>query len=180
MKTIKKHKTVNTKTSILILLSVLISYTLTFAQWSVVTPNTNQNLRDIACPTPQVCYVVGDLGTVYKTIDGANTWQLKNSGIDVNEYYFSIYCFDTATCIIGQGNNAVYKTIDGGNSWYNVNLPVVSGASYIHFVNDSIGYIPYGGGNYFKSIDAGENWTWGSTGISNSLGAAIYFIDENV
>src|SRR5438309_724477 len=39
----------------------------------------NVSLQDASCPSPSICYVVGDVSTIVKTSDGGATWTLQNS-----------------------------------------------------------------------------------------------------
>jgi photosystem II stability/assembly factor-like uncharacterized protein len=61
---------------------------------------------------------VGANGTIVKTTDGGNNWNLINIGIttDLNSIYFN----QGIGYIVGSGG-VIFKTTDNGNSWQNEN-----------------------------------------------------------
>ena len=169
----------------IILQSVFLQFSIanSFAQWTDVSPTLGLDLEDIYCPSPDTCFTVGFNGLNYtrvlKTEDGGQTWFIAENGIPANIYSVGVYCIDNNTCFVG-GDNVIYKTIDGGNSWYLVNSPFGAGSTtYFIFVNDSIGYAT--GGDYLKTTDAGENWTWEPILVlSGAAIASIYMFNNGV
>ena len=48
--------------------------------WARQPAGTNNSLWGISCPSPKLCLVVGDKGTVLVSTDGGATWQGQPSG----------------------------------------------------------------------------------------------------
>ncbi len=99
-----------------------------FSQWIEQNSGVDKYLNDVYCVSDQVVYVVGDNGTILKTIDGGDNWVSKNSGTEVNLSFVQFVNQDIGFAL--GANGTLLKTINGGESWVsstssdsNVNLP---------------------------------------------------------
>jgi hypothetical protein len=91
--------------------------------WVHQSINTNVNLNSVSFFDSFNGFIVGEAGTISKTVDGGNTWIQQTSG---NTYSLSSVCFaDTLTAyIITNGENGgwtgegtVLKTTNVGVNW---------------------------------------------------------------
>ena len=60
--------------------------------------------------------VAGD-NKVYKTTDGGLTWNLRNTGVDVNASFNDIWVIDQDIAYVGGTFGKLYKTFDGAGIW---------------------------------------------------------------
>lgn len=139
--------------------TILLFYSFTFsclAQWKEVNHGIEiSQFNDVKAITSEIAIVIGSNGTIVKTNDGGETWQLKTSGIN---YDLKRLEFPTANVgyIIG-GNNILLKTNDGGETWKSLTTNHSSGFYDISCVNENLIFISTNNG-VIKSEDGGESW----------------------
>lgn len=128
----------------------------------------------------------GYYASVYKTIDGGQTWteQLNEGMLGGNYYFRNIEFLDLNIGFLGTLNNKFFKTIDGGSNWTEVSIspnpPAICGLDTVG------GSTIYGCGAYFtpayiiKSTDSGNTWQYTDmSSYANAL-VEIYFLTENI
>lgn len=130
----------------------------------------------------QTGWIIGDAGTVIKTVDGGDNWSFQTgiSSIKLNSVYFLNEYTGWISC-----TGAIYKTTDGGNNWMLLNNSTRDLMS-IFFVNDNTGWVTGSVYTILKSTDGGVSWTNLMTpGLDNmgdsppAIYTSVYFIDEN-
>ena len=140
--------------------------------WNLMTDvgfSTDENIylsKIIMDPgNPNTIYILSTT-TVYKSIDGGNSWD--NTLVNANENYLrfrsiAINPINTSEIYIS-GNNAIYKTSNAGSTWSkittlghseNSNVSVswnpIENCIYALYENNKIGYLK-------KSFDGGTTW----------------------
>lgn len=97
-----------------------------FSQWRVLKLDTQANFRAVHAPRPNMCWIGGSSGTVLRTTDGGEVWDImKVAGADSLDFR-GIYGFDRETAVAmsagpaEQGQARIYRTDDGGDSWQQV------------------------------------------------------------
>ena len=86
------------------------------AGWLVRHLHSGTELHGVACPSAQLCLVVGDHGKVLRTQDGGKTWServLGNPALDL----LAVGCANGTCVVVGSSGNPVYTTTDGGATW---------------------------------------------------------------
>lgn len=131
-----------------------------YAQWVQQTSGTGENLNDVYCITADIVVVVGDNGTILKTIDGGTTWVQKNSGTSYNLEKIQ-FTNQTIGYTIGADSSLYFgtllKTVDGGETWNTVLNFGTSNKRDISCVSENIFY--YVNNNMlFKTVDGGNNF----------------------
>lgn len=110
----------------------------------------------------------GNSGSIWKTIDGGKTWEIKNKvdektkipEVDVLSIAFNAQ--DGKTLFVGTKDGILLKTINGGETWTKANFS--SSKIYGLDVDPNNGKIIYASGllnkrgKIFKSVDGGDNW----------------------
>lgn len=115
-------------------------------------------------------YAIQFSGKIYKTVDGARSWQtvLEARGIQFN----AIHIFNAETMIVvGSYNpNYVIKTTDGGKTWRFIDTGINPQIRNWYFINDDFGYGVTWYGSIIKISDRGETYKE----ITEETGGHIY------
>ncbi len=135
--------------------------------WNLLSqlPSPFPNINSISVVDANVLWVACDAGYTFRSTDGGNTWELKNSGLPAGQNLYGICAIDNLNCWIGTVNGAIYHTSDGGSSW--TEQIIVTG-SFINGIqmfdlNNGV-YIgdPPGSGQPYQfryTTDGGTTWT---------------------
>ena len=162
------------------LLSALLVYSVAFClpcfgQWVHHNPGTVNYIADIEFVNDQIGYAPDDhTGKIWKTIDGANTWNLLNNNLFVGKLTF--ISPDTGFAITDSG---LAKTINGGLVWNVVLIP--TNVFWWHkpiFFNSTVGITVMENANgdsiiVYKTTDGGDNWFLFSQN-AGYIGAILY------
>lgn len=73
------------------------------------------NLNAVSCPTANVCYAVGELGTILVTTSGGSTWSGQNSTTNVT--LRGVSCPSTTTCVAVGDAGTILFTNNSGAAW---------------------------------------------------------------
>ncbi len=170
------------KTTFLII--ILIFPGVLIAQWEWQNPTTTgNNLNGIQLVNQNIGYVVGEEGTILRTIDGGNSWNDQLSGIYNN--LNSVMFIDSLNGWIVGEFGTILKTTDSGNHWQEI---INQYADYcltsVFFVNQYVGWAVGGLGSnvensaslIIKTTDSGI--TWFEQGEKTSYLFSCFFIDE--
>lgn len=142
------------KRFLIILTLVFWEFTFSQVNWTIINSGTINKLNDIQFTSTNIGYIVGDNGTVLKTIDGGNTW--LDVSINSTEYINSIsFINDNIGYLATQ--NRIYKTIDGGINYTIETVDFVNNFNILKFITEQIGFIGTNG-NILKTVDGSQNW----------------------
>ena len=86
-----------------------------FGQWIAQSSGTTEQLNDIAVVYPSTAIVVGNHGTILKTIDAGTSWMPKASGTTRDLRSTAFYSYDTDGYAVGNG--VVCYSTDRGDTW---------------------------------------------------------------
>ncbi|MCX6225116.1 MAG: YCF48-related protein, partial [Bacteroidia bacterium] len=122
--------------------------------WIKQESNTNVYLRSVCFVNPDIGFVVGNDGTVLKTINGGNEWQIKQSG--TSNHLLSVHFIDSLTGF-AISYHELLKTTNGGESWF-VQDTVNNNAFFhdMHFIDKDTGFVS--GNTMLKTVNGGANW----------------------
>lgn len=137
-------------------------------RWQNPLPQGN-SLRGISCPATNLCYAVGDSGTILKTTDGGASWLGQSSGVSTS--LASIECPSPAICYALSSYGKLLRTSNGGASWSSQELSTKS-SFYVAGLSCPSTQECYIVGNYgliVATADGGETWQEQESGISESL-----------
>ncbi|MFC1731564.1 YCF48-related protein [candidate division KSB1 bacterium] len=123
--------------------------------------NTTQAGFAVYFPSPLVGYVVGDFGSVVKTITASVTWVDLTSTTGTTEDLYGVYFIDDNVGYAVGKNGAIIKTTNGGQTW----STLTSGTTYnlmdVQFTNSNTGYAigaDVTSGVILKTTNAGVTW----------------------
>lgn len=135
-------------------------FSVSFSMGQLVEINTgNINmLNDVDFINDSVGFVVGNNGTILRTIDGGSTWEQKNIP-NVYTHIDNIQCIDSKTAYI-HTDTYLYKTVDGGDTW-EIFFSNQSESNAIRcfycMPNNQICYVvTYN--KLYKTVDSGNTW----------------------
>src|SRR5262245_15726880 len=148
-------------------------------QWSGLGPEGGRVFDVVNDPvSPTTSYASTHAG-LFKTTDGAATWQLVGSGLFLRTPAISTSDPSIIYAVGGDISlpelNGVYKSADGGVTWTLV-FPtgILSPAGVISLAVDpadaSVAYAGTENNGLFKTTDGGGTWNESDTGITDTLG----------
>ncbi|WP_423458288.1 IPTL-CTERM sorting domain-containing protein [Ottowia sp. VDI28] len=127
---------------------------------------TNNYVRSLAIAptTPPVLYAGTD-GGVFKSIDGGAHWAAAN--IEIAHLSIGALRIDpTMPAVLYAGTNGgVFKSVDSGNTWVPITSNWFTSSLLIDSARPSTLYAGSYGGQIFKSIDGGVNWSSAHAGL---------------
>jgi len=137
--------------------------------------------KDVSFATPQVGYIVTELGAVYKTTDGGESWQIKlNLGFPY--YWYGVEALTPDTVVISGFNNqgdindgVVRWSFDGGSTWgSDIILSIPSGVGWldrIHFFSPDTGIVmaSFSGGVHYTVNGGKDTSSWTYVQINQDL-----------
>lgn len=128
------------------------------------TTNIIYECLDISFPTNNIGFVIVKPGSVYKTIDGGDNWNLLINTLDFNRPSQDILFINADTGFVSSqdGWATFYRTYDGGTIWNQLtDTSLISGQQLIGgrsiFFDDSSMYVVCGG-YFLVSSNYGDNW----------------------
>jgi hypothetical protein len=138
-------------------------------------------LNDVYFPTSSVGYTVGNLGVVYKTVNGGHSWAQITKPVDIIVSNLSVVFPDssdpnTGYVAIANAGTSVFKTTDGGNSWNYMTLPgMTSSMNCLEFLDSNTGWAAGGNGEIFSYKNG--TWTKQTTPVTTTLNGISFAID---
>ncbi len=128
-------------------------------------------LRSVYTVGLDFAVVVGDSGTILKTIDGGTTWSTPSSGTkdDLLSVFFPNEKLGFAVGGLFNSHGTVIKTTDGGDTWTAQEGVAANLLFSTIFVDDSLGFAGGVNGTLIGTGDGGKLWTPLQSGTSNWL-----------
>jgi photosystem II stability/assembly factor-like uncharacterized protein len=120
-----------------------------------------------------VGWVSGEMGHIYKTSNGGDTW--IDFTINAPSTYKGLSFINESLGWIVSTDGKVIKTTDGGSSWQTINTSI-SLPDRIHFLNEQIGFIACWNG-IFKTTDGGLTWVQ-KLNVSSTENRSLKMIDD--
>jgi photosystem II stability/assembly factor-like uncharacterized protein len=141
--------------------------------WTKIVYGEGEGATQIYCKSKNECYLTGCTGRLFHTIDGGNTWELK----DIHTGALKNITFPTNDTGYISANGLIFRTIDGGNNW--IKLKHYTSGDYLCFPSKDTGYVGYTNSDVAiqKTTDAGQTWDWtddATYGQNASIGSAFF------
>jgi photosystem II stability/assembly factor-like uncharacterized protein len=124
------------------------------AEWTLINTNTTNHLRDIVFTGPAQGYIIGDNGTILKTIDAGSNWFSIFQGAT---HSFVAMSFINENLGYVMTSNTLFKTVNGGGSWAVQYVSANSNLNTVKFITENIGFIGAENGIY-KTGNGGVSW----------------------
>lgn len=136
----------------------------------------DQNVGKIQFINSQIGYahrLGSSIGTMYKTIDGGNTW---NINIEVDEEINDFHFVDENNGYFVGDQGLMYKTNNGGTTWKPLEIPY-DWYTLVKFYSKNVGYIADEDGQLYRTMNGGESWELLTT---QSRISSIELVDDTI
>lgn len=158
--------------------------------WSTYQTPAKRSLRSIAIGgnTGNIAYVVGEAGSIYKSIDFGQSWEEKFSYIDkALEFQRRVIFVNNVVGYICGGSSSssdslgyVLKTTNGGLNWFTLPYNFKTQLYAIAAPSENVIYTSAGSSLVFKSTDGGLTWSKSTIYATSTTLWDIQFYDENL
>lgn len=152
---------------IILIFIIVVSFQYTFSQsgWFFQNPNVLSQLNSVYYVNRTTGYVVGDGGTILKTTNQGNNWNISN--LSASYFFWGIHFINenTGTAVGGYSSytSLIIRTTDGGLNWTqqasNANVYLRS----VFFIDANTGMAAgnFGGSNgkLIRTTNQGNDWT---------------------
>ena len=116
-----------------------------------------QGLFDTCFATDRDGWMVGELGRIFHTADGGQTWERQDAG--TKRPLLAISCVDARTVWIAGKEGIVYGTTDGGATWTEAKTGSNRHVFALEFAGRDRGHGAGDFGTMIHTEDAGKTWT---------------------
>jgi len=147
--------------------------------WSWLNPLPQGNsLGAVKFISSTTGWTAGDYGTILKTQDGGNSWQLQLSGTTNILLGMCFTNADTGTVVGAFGT--ILRTTNGGRNWLTQIGGLASPITFrsVSFSDANTGTIVGDLGTILRTTDGGTTWTQQVSGTSNTL-FGVAFTNSN-
>ncbi len=138
--------------------------------WQWVNPLPQGNpLNGIWALNQDTTVAVGDVGTIIKTTNGGETWQVQQSVAGITDQLFAVqFVNNTLGYAVGEVG-WILRTTDGGATWAPQANSSVSDLFAISFISPTVGWVSGSNGTILKTTNGGASWVAESTGTTAGL-----------
>ncbi|OGC05364.1 hypothetical protein A2V82_08460 [candidate division KSB1 bacterium RBG_16_48_16] len=144
--------------------------------WQYPQPQGN-TLNDVFMIDENTAVAVGELGTIVRTTDGGEHWQVIYHQVGTSENLNAVFFINNHTGWAVGERGVTIKTTDGGQSWQALDSPTEYHLYDVCFVDENRGFIVGRFGKILRTTDGGASWITLKSGTQRSL-QAIEFIDN--
>jgi len=116
-----------------------------------------QGLFDTCFATDRDGWMVGELGRIFHTTDGGQTWERQDAG--TKRPLLAISCIDARTVWIAGKEGIVYGTTDGGATWTEAKTGSNRHVFALEFAGRDRGHGAGDFGTMIHTEDGGKTWT---------------------
>jgi hypothetical protein len=155
-----------------ICLALLFASPSALAQWTRV-PFSPTSYIQVIVDYHGVLYLGHGSSGVYKSIDSAQTWQLKSNGLANGQARAVYQLLASGDTLFAATMDGIYKSTNGGDDWVRKSNGIIIGPGALYAFCESIfdfkGTLFTGAWNgIYRSTDRAENWT-----LTNVTGEGI-------
>jgi photosystem II stability/assembly factor-like uncharacterized protein len=129
--------------------------------YDTVSAGLRNNLTCVQFINALTGYTAGRSKTLLKTTDGGLSW-ITRSAINNNPnslIFWSMHFINENTGYLGYDLGIIARTTDGGLTFTNKQLPSTQAMHAIHFAGTDTGYAAGKNNFFYRTFNAGANWT---------------------
>ena len=142
--------------------------------WQQPYPSGNQ-LNAVDFADSQTGYSVGNLGTILKTTNGGEVWNVLN--VNTKAQLLDVKFINQNTGFAVGDSGIILRTINGGENWTRISSPATTFLHEVCFPTPNTGYIVGLDGVIIKTTNGGLNWFSQVSGTGAVL-FSVSFIDS--
>ncbi len=152
-------------------------------QWQYPKPQGN-TLWGLQVINESTVVAVGELGTIIKTTDRGESWEVTHHTCGMSGHLVSVYFQDAVTGWAVGSSGTMLKTTDAGETWIKQDTVTSRGLTSIYFVNADTGWV-VGTGScetgaiVLKTTDGGDSWTSQIIGFHVHTFNSVYFTNDS-
>jgi photosystem II stability/assembly factor-like uncharacterized protein len=105
---------------------------------------------------------------LFRSTDGAGTWQFLNSLPNTNSIFGFAITSDSSKLWAAR-NDGVWASTDRGQTWSNANFTNAAAAIALDPANSGVVYVADGAGHIYRSLNAGSTWSDITNNVSANL-----------
>ena len=128
--------------------------------WVKQYGGTTENLNTVYFTEKNNGFIVGDNGTLLRTVDGGQSWEIQTSRTTNN--LNSISFIDSKNGFIVGSGTTFLKTSDGGITWLDLSDSISAKFASISFIDTlngiAVEQVSYDTAKVYKTADGGFNW----------------------
>jgi photosystem II stability/assembly factor-like uncharacterized protein len=131
--------------------------------WVQQFSGTSQILESVFMINESEGWIVGDAGTLLRTVNGGNTWtQVSVTNQDLQDISFR----DPQTGIIAGDDGLIMRTTNGGLNWTSIPSGIGANLASVTWATNDMVFISGRDGAALVSLNAGVSWTILNTGTT--------------
>ncbi|MCX6234173.1 MAG: YCF48-related protein [Bacteroidetes bacterium] len=144
--------------------------------WTPQSSGITKTLTDVHFESSTKGWVVGYNGTILKTTDGGENWELQI--LQPSTYWEGVWFTSDTTGWVCGTMGKIYHTMDGGNTWTEQINEYIVDLYDVCFINSNTGWIVGDNGVILNTNDGGEHWYFQFSGTMQKL-LSVSFSDVN-
>jgi len=125
----------------------------------------------------QNIWIVGHLGKIFHSSDGAKTWEIQE--VNVREPLFGVDFVDAHHGWVVGNLGLILHTSDGGETWEKQDSKTDKQFFGVDFVNEQTGWVVGYYGTILHTFDGGRTWEEQSVGEDIALNS-VTFVDHQI
>jgi photosystem II stability/assembly factor-like uncharacterized protein len=145
------------------------------ATWTLLRSGSDRQLRAISPVDANNWIAVGRIGTILQTMDGGDTWMVRNGRTP--ESLYGMLLDGSSATVVGD-NGTILITGDGGETWNLQSSGTTHHILGVAFVDAKNGWAVGQLGTILRTEDSGGTWTLQSSSTNTSLNG-VSFADAN-
>lgn len=129
--------------------------------WKIVDQNNPKLIESLCFVDQNNGWILDEIsGSIYRTIDRGETWELNLEGENGPKRFTNIYFIDEKNGWSARMSGELYRSKDGGTTWKQIailpGMPVMRGT--MCFANEDMGWIVFDNSSIYHTEDGGERW----------------------
>lgn len=142
----------------------------------------NPHYNDVFFYSSTQGWIVGDSGTILRTVDGGNTFTRQNpTTLKLNSVFFTSPTRGYAVGATTNNLETILRSLDGGTNWSSVSpdsgLPTGNELFTVFARGDSLVWAAGANGRLWKSINGGDSWSSLPSGVTGNI-RSIFFTSD--
>lgn len=124
-------------------------------------------------PDGKTGFIVGELGTILRTKDGGENWEVLKSGTEKN--LLKVFVIDDQNAVAVGADGIILRTSNGGDQWQAEKCPKMIVLFDVTFTDKNTGWIAGEFSTVLNSTDGGQTWNLMTGGNTEDFTIGPFF-----